>query len=79
LKGHGLLERDGQRYCYRLTEKGKRMAAMFVLFHYRIRGPPANSLFHQRPEKAVKPPAKIQTAYHKVDAAIQKLVDLIAA
>ena len=79
MKGHGLVERDGQRYSYRLTEKGKRMAAMFVLFHQRICGPLANSLFHHKPEKTVMPPAKIETAYHKADAAIQKLVDLIAA
>ncbi len=79
MKGHGLLERDGKRYSYRLTEKGKRVAAMFVLFHQRICGPLANSLFHHRPERTAKPPAKIETAYHKADAAIQKLVDLIAA
>ena len=79
MKGHGLLERDGHRYCYRLTEKGKRVAAMFVLFHQRICGPLANSLFRHRPEKTAKPPAKIETAYHKADAAIQKLVDLVAA
>ena len=79
LKGHGLLERDGQRYCYRLTEKGKRVAAMFVLFHQRICGPLANSLFHHRPEKTAKPAAKIEAAYHTADGAIQKLVDLIAA
>jgi hypothetical protein len=79
MKGHGLLERDGRRYCYRLTEKGKRVAAMFVLFHQRICGPLANSLFHHRPEVACKPPAKIEVAYHKADAAIQNLVDLIAA
>lgn len=79
MKGHGLLERDGQRYCYRLTEKGKRVAAMFVLFHKRICGPLANSLFHHRPEAVSNPPAKIEVAYHKADAAIQKLVDLIAA
>ncbi len=79
MKGHGLLERDGKRYSYRLTEKGKRVAAMFVLFHQRICGPLANSLFHHRPEKTAKPPAKIETAYHRADAAIQKLVDLIAA
>jgi hypothetical protein len=24
MKGHGLRERDGRQYCYRLTEKGKR-------------------------------------------------------
>lgn len=79
MKGHGLLERDGRRYCYRLTEKGKRVAAMFVLFHQRICGPLANSLFHHRPEKTAQPPAKIETAYHKADAAIQNLVDLVAA
>jgi hypothetical protein len=79
MKGHGLRERDGKRYCYRLTEKGKRVAAMFVLFHQRICGPLANSLFHHRPAAVSKPPAKIEVAYHKADAAIQKLVDLIAA
>lgn len=79
MKGHGLLERDGRRYCYRLTEKGKRVAAMFALFHQRICGPLANSLFHHRPEKTAQAPAKIETAYHKADAAIQNLVDLVAA
>lgn len=79
MKGHGLVERDGKRYSYRLTEKGKRAAALFILFHQRICGPLANSLFHHKPEKTVTPPAKIETAYHKADAAIQKLVDLIAA
>ena len=79
MKGHGLVERDGRRYCYRLTDKGKRVAAMFVLFHQRICGPLANSLFQRRPEKTAQPPAKIETAYHKADAAIQKLVDLVAA
>jgi hypothetical protein len=79
MKGHGLLERDGRRYCYRLTEKGKRVAAMFVLFHKRICGPLANSLFHHRPEAIAKPPVKIETAYRKADVAIQKLIDLVAA
>ena len=79
MKGHGLLERDGRGYCYRLTDKGKRVAARFVLFHQRICGPLANSLFHHRPEKTAKPPAKIEAAYHNADAAIQNLVDLVAA
>lgn len=79
MKGHGLLERDGRRYCYRLTEKGKRVAAMFVLFHQRICGPLANSLFHHRPEKTAKPPAKIESAYHRADEAMQKLINLLAA
>jgi hypothetical protein len=32
---------------------------MFVLFHQRICGPLANSLFHHWPEKTAKPPARI--------------------
>jgi hypothetical protein len=39
----------------------------------------ANSLFHHRSEKTTRPRAKIEAAYHKADAAIQKLVDLVAA
>ena len=79
MKGHGLLERDGRRYCYRLTEKGKCVVAVFVLFHQRICGPLANSLFHHRPEKTAKPSAKIESFYHRADEAIQKLINLLAA
>lgn len=78
-KGHGLRERAGRRYCYRLPHKGKRVAARFVLFQQRICGPWANSLFPHRPQKTAKPPAHIEVAYHKADTAIQKLVDLVAA
>jgi hypothetical protein len=40
LKAHRLLERDGRRYAYRLTDKGTRSALLFVLFHRRVCGPP---------------------------------------
>ena len=79
MKAHGLLQRPGRPYCYRLTEKGIRVAALFVLFHKRVCGPLANTLFHHRPEKTSNPPAKIEAAYHEADAAIQKLIDLLAA
>ena len=79
MKAHGLLERLGRQYCYRLTPKGSRVAAMFVLFHKRVCGPLANTLFHHRPEESSKPPGKIESAYYKADAAIQKLIDLLAA
>ena len=59
--------------------KSKRVAAMFVLFHKRISGPLANSLFDHPPQKTSKPPAKIEAAYHRADDAIQKLIDLLAA
>jgi hypothetical protein len=74
-----LLERQGRSYCCRLTTKGVRVAAMFVLFHKRVCGPLANTLFHHRPTKTPTPPAKIEAAYHTPDLAIQQLVELVAA
>jgi hypothetical protein len=79
LKAHGLLERIGRTYTYRLTEKGIRIGAMFILFHKRVCGPLANSLFHHRPEDRTPQPAKIERAYHQADTAIQRLVNLLAA
>jgi hypothetical protein len=32
LKGHGLLQRDGSRYAYRLTPKGIEVALLFLFF-----------------------------------------------
>ena len=79
MKAHGLLERDGRRYCYRLTQKRTKVAASFILFHKRICGPLANTLFDHRPQKTWQPAAKVEVAYHKADAAIQRLIDLVAA
>ncbi len=59
LKAHGLLERDGHRYAYRLTDKGIRVALMFILFHQRICGPLANSLFHRQPTQLHTPASKL--------------------
>lgn len=79
LKAHGLLERDGRRYCYRLTEKGAKVALMMTLFHKRVCGPLPNSLFHHRTDPHSTPNTKFETAYHKADKAIQRVVDLLAA
>jgi hypothetical protein len=79
LKAHGLLERIGRTYAYRLTQKGIRAGALFILFHKRVCGPLANSLFHHRPENRSPQPAKIERAYHEADVAVQNLIDLLAA
>jgi hypothetical protein len=79
MKAHGLLERNGKRYLYRLTDKGTRVALMFVLFHQRVCGPLSNSLFHHRPEESHKPPSRLETAYYKADHAIQQVLDQFAA
>jgi hypothetical protein len=79
LKAHGLLERDGRRYAYRLTPKGTRVALLFVLFHQRVCGPLANSLFHRRPSQTASPLSKIEAAYRKADRSIDEVIQLLAA
>jgi hypothetical protein len=79
LKGHGLLERDGRRYAYRLSTKGVHVALLFLFFHKRLCGPLANSRFHHRPDLAHRPNSKLEAAYHHADKAIEKIVDLLAA
>ena len=79
LKGHGLLERDGSRYAYRLTTKGVQVALLFLFFHKRLCGPLANSRFHHQPDPKYQPDSRLEAAYYRADAAIQKVVDLLAA
>jgi len=79
LKGHGLLERDGRRYAYQLTDKGVQVALLFLFFHKRLCGPLANSRFHHKPDPGQRPDCKLEAAYHKADKAIQNIVDLLAA
>jgi hypothetical protein len=79
LKGHALLQRDGSRYCYRLTGKGLQVALLFLFFHKRLCGPLANSRFHHQPNAAHRPHSKLEIAYYKADSAIQDIVDLLAA
>jgi hypothetical protein len=78
LKGHALLQRDGRRYAYRLTDKGVQVALLFLFFHKRLCGPLANSRFHHQPDPQHQPDSKLEAAYHKADKAIQHVVDLLA-
>ena len=79
LKAHGLLERDGRRYAYRLTAKGTRAALLFVLFHQRVCGPLAHSLFQRRPTQTAAPLSKLEAAYRKADHSIDQVIQLLAA
>lgn len=79
LKAHGLLARDGRRYAYRLTEKGTKVALLFILFHKQLCGPLANSLFHHQPAASLRPNSKIEIAYHKADHSIQNILQLLKA
>ena len=71
--------RDGSRYAYRLTTKGVQVALLFLFFHKRLCGPIANSRFHYRPDPHYPPNSRLEAAYHRVDKAIQRIVDVLAA
>lgn len=79
MKAHGLIERNGKQYSYVMTEKGVRVATMFVLFHKRLCGPLANSLFNHRPNRFFIANGKLEKAYHKADDYIEKITELLAA
>ncbi|HXJ59545.1 MAG TPA: hypothetical protein VNU68_23105 [Verrucomicrobiae bacterium] len=79
LRGHGLIERDGTRYAYRLTLKGVQVALLFLFFHKRLCGPLANSRFHHEPDAKHRPHSQLEAAYHRADKAINQIVGLLAA
>jgi hypothetical protein len=79
MRAHALLERDGTRYAYRLTDKGVKVALLFVLFHQRLCGPLANSLFHHRPNAHFQPDSKLEAAVHKADVSIRNVIQLLEA
>jgi len=79
MKAHGLIQRDGKRYAYRLTGKGAKVALTFVLFHKQLCGPLANSLFHHQPGRDARPNSRLETAYHKADASIRHVLRLLEA
>jgi hypothetical protein len=79
MKAHGLVERDGKRYAYRLTDKGNKTALLFVLFHKRVCGPLANSLFNAPPHPEPQPATKMEAAYRQADQAIERVLQLLVA
>jgi hypothetical protein len=79
MTAHGLIRRNGRQYSYVLTDKGAKVSTMFVLFHKRLCGPLANSLFNHRPKSGFTPCSNLEKAYHKADDYIEKITELLAA
>jgi len=77
LRAHALLEREATHYAYRLTDKGVKVALIFVLFHQRLCGPLANSLFHHRPNPEFQPDSRLEAALHKADHSIRNVIQLL--
>jgi transposase-like protein len=51
----------------------------FVVIVTRPCGPLANSRFHHQPDARHQPDSRLEAAYHRADAAFQKVVNLLAA
>jgi hypothetical protein len=79
MRYHGLIVRSPRSYSYALTEKGIRIALLFVLFHQRLFGPLAHSQFVKRPDVKMTSHGKLERAYRRADAAIDQIVDLLQA
>jgi hypothetical protein len=69
----------GINQAYRLTSNGTKVALLFILFHKRVCGPLASSLFQRRPDPQAQPHSRIEAAYHRADQAIEKVLQLLAA
>lgn len=79
LKAHGLVQRVGKSYRWQLTLKGQKAAVLLTLWRKRIYGPLADAAFGQRPDPAHQPNCRWERAYHKVDAAMDQLIQCLAA
>ncbi len=78
MKAHGLLEHDGKRNAYGLTDKGVKVALLFVLFHKQLCGPLANSLFHHKRHRP-SPNSRLESAIDKADTSIRKVIQVLEA
>ena len=79
MKVHGLIMRNGKHYSYVLTEKNMKVITLFVIFHKRLCGPLANSLFSHPIHTHFLHENKLEKAYYKADMSIQHIIDLLAA
>jgi len=79
MKARGLIIRTGNHYRYMLTDKGINVCLMFVLFHKRVCGPVAHSLFTHKPSHSYTHDSILEKSYHQADRCIQKIIDLLAA
>ena len=79
LKAHGILQRIDHSYLYLLTDFGKKVCIIFVLFHSRIFGPICAPLFNSLPNASYQPCSKIEKAYSQINHSIDELLQLMVA
>ena len=68
-----------RRYAWRLSDKGVKIALIFILFHHNLCGPSANSLVHDRPDPNHRPKIKIETPSTRRNASVREVIRLLEA
>ena len=79
LRLHGLIERIPHTHAYRFTQKGYKLALLLVQLRKRIYGPVAFALLRHRPAHLHQPASDFERVYHKIDAAFDEAISLLAA
>ena len=79
LRLHGLIQRVPHSHAYRFTQKGYKLALLLIQLRRRIYGPVAFGIFRHRPAPAHQPQSPFERVYHKIDAAFDEAITLLAA
>jgi len=79
LRLHGLIERIPHRQAYRFTQKGYKLGLLLIQLRKRIYGPVAFGILHHRPAPQHRPDSAFERVYHKIDAAFDEAIGLLAA
>ena len=79
LRLHGLIERIPHSHAYRFTQKGYKLALLLIQLRKRIYGPAAFGVLRHRPNPHHQPDSAFERVYHKIDAAFDEAISLLAA
>lgn len=79
LKQHGIVERIAGTHCYRLTNRGARIAILLIQIRRQVYGPLAKGQLKRRPDEGYIPDSDIERCYIEVHEAVDNLVDRLAA
>jgi hypothetical protein len=79
LRLHGLIERIPHSHAYRFTPKGYKLALLLIQLRKRIYGPVAFGVLRHRPDPQHQPQSAFEQVYHKIDAAFDEALSLLAA
>jgi hypothetical protein len=80
LKAHGIIERIGKTYNYKLSDFGKKVCMLFTVFRKAIYGPLQNQQFVFKQDNNIfRYESKFDNLYRKIEKNIYELCKMLAA